>query len=294
MTTIRTPSVCLDFDLSPPEGAPVVTLVSGLGGQWTDWDEEFCRRLQATGRRVLRFDNRDAGRSTHFDSEPVPDLLALVRGEKVPLPYGLDDMADDVVALFDALGIERSDVVGVSMGGMIAQCVAIRHPERVRSLTSIMSTTGAPDVGQPHPEAVAVLLRAPAPDRETAVRQSLEAHRVLGSPGFPRPEAELAARAAAAYDRAHDGLATARQLAAVLAAPDRTPALRRLSVPTLVVHGLADRLIDPSGGVATAAAIPGARYLGIEGMGHELPPAVWPIVIDAFVEVAGLAEAAPN
>ncbi|MGH9101518.1 MAG: alpha/beta fold hydrolase [Acidimicrobiales bacterium] len=261
--------------------APVLLLVMGLGGQLTGWDEGLCRRLASRGFRVVRYDNRDVGLSTHLD-EPVPDLAAVVGGDRSQLRYGLEDMADDAAALLDHLGAQRAHVVGMSMGGMIAQLVALRHAGRVASLCSIMSTTGDPSVGQPSAEAVGVLLRPAAPDRDAAMEAAVAGRRVTGSPGFELDEARVRARAAVAYDRSSDPGGSTRHLAAILCAADRTEALRRLGVPTLVVHGDSDPLIHCSGGVATAEAVPGARLVLVPGMGHDLPEPIWPMLVDAI------------
>jgi pimeloyl-ACP methyl ester carboxylesterase len=206
----------------------------------------------------------------------------------VELPYQLSDMADDTAGLLDALGIESAHVLGVSMGGMIAQSLAIQYPERVRTLVSIMSTTGDPLVGQPHPEAMAALLVPPPQNEQEVVEQALKNWQVFGSPGFPQPDDRIAARAIAAYERGFHPAGTARQLMAVGFAPDRTPQLRRLDIPTLVIHGESDPLIDPSGGRATAAAVPGAVLWMIPGMGHDLPSAFYAEIADRVATISGL------
>jgi pimeloyl-ACP methyl ester carboxylesterase len=267
---------------------PVALLVMGLGTQMLAWREEFCERLAARGLRVVRFDNRDNGRSTILRHIPPPTARQLITRELTP-GYTLEDMADDAVGLLDHLGAGPAHVVGASMGGMIAQTVAIRHPDRVASLTSIMSTTGARNVGQPALRLYPILLRRAPREREAYIEFVSRMARAIGSPGFPHDDAEVRAVAARAHDRGIHPAGTGRQLAAIIAASDRTPALRGLDVPALVVHGLADRLVRPSGGRATAAAIPGARLEEIRGMGHDLPRGVWPRVVDG---IAGLAERA--
>jgi pimeloyl-ACP methyl ester carboxylesterase len=233
---------------------------------------------------VIRFDNRDVGLSTHCDDAAPVDLRALLAGDTSSAPYRLSDMAADTVGLMDALGVTSAHLVGVSMGGTIAQTVAIEYPERVRSLTSIMSTTGNPDVGQPSPAAMAAILAPPVADREGAVERTLRAYRVIGSPGFPLDEAGLRERTGNAFDRAHDPAGVTRQLAAVAASGDRTEGLAGVRAPTLVIHGAEDQVADVSGGRATAAAVPGAKLVIYPGMGHDLPRDLWPDIIDSIVE----------
>lgn len=276
-------------------GDPVLLLVMGLSAQMVWWDSGFCAALVGRGFRLVRFDNRDVGLSSKCEGRP--DLQAIVGGDSSSVSYTLEDMADDTAALLGALGIEAAHVVGASMGGMIAQALAIRHPARVLSLCSIMSTTGAPGIGQPTPEAVAVLLREPATDWDGYLAGALETARVIGSPGFPFGEERIRARAARSWERGYHPEGVARQMAAILAASDRTEALGRVRVPTLVIHGDGDPLVTPGGGEATAQAVPGARLLSIQGMGHDLPPEVWGEVVDAIAanaNQAAVAEAAPS
>ena len=254
---------------------PTVLLVMGLAVQLVHWQPGFLDALVARGLHVVRFDNRDAGRSTHMRDAPPADLPAALRGDLSSASYTLSDMAADAVGLLDALHIDAAHLVGASMGGEIAQTLAIEHPERVRSLTSMMSTTGSMAVGQPHPATLKVLFEGPpARTREEVVARAVRAQAITGSPAFPADPAIVAEVAGLAYDRGHDEAAIARQAVAQVASGDRTPRLRALDVPTLVVHGLADTLRDPSGGRATAAAIPGAELVLIEGMGHNLPLAL--------------------
>ncbi|MCC6621693.1 MAG: alpha/beta fold hydrolase [Deltaproteobacteria bacterium] len=262
-------------------GAPTVLLVMGLATQLVHWPEGLVDALVARGLHVVRFDNRDSGRSTHMIDAPTPDFAAAMAGDFTSASYTLSDMAADAVGLLDALGIDAAHVVGASMGGAIGQLIAIEHPRRARSLTSIMSTTGDPAVGQVHPETARVIFGGPpVRSREDHVARSLRARAATGSPGFPSDANAAAETAGIAYDRAHDELAIVRQAIATLASGDRTSRLRALDVPTLVVHGLADTLCDPSGGRATAAAIPGAELALIEGMGHDLPQGVWSRLVD--------------
>src|SRR4051794_6093826 len=267
---------------------PPVLLIMGLATQMIGWPDEFCSGLVERGLFVVRFDNRDIGLSTHLDDRGAPDILSLLGGTG-SAPYPLADLADDSVGLLDALHLDSAHVVGASMGGMIAQLVAIRHPERVRSLTSIMSTTGNPTVGAPAEAAMGVLLAPPATDRESAVQRAVDTYRVIGSPGFEFDETGLRDRAGLSFDRAYDPAGVARQLAAILTTHDRTADLGEVSVPTLVVHGLQDTLVDVSGGRATAAAIPGSDLLVVDGMGHDLPREMWPEILD---RISGLVERA--
>jgi pimeloyl-ACP methyl ester carboxylesterase len=274
-----------------PSDTPLL-LVMGLATQMIGWPDEFCRDLADRGLFVVRFDNRDIGLSTHLHDAGAPDILAIMGGDRSRVPYALADLADDTVGLLDALGLDSVHLVGASMGGMIAQLVAIGRPERVRSLTSIMSTTGDPSVGAASAAAVPVLLAPAASGRDAAIQRAVDTYRVIGSPGFEFDEAALRDRAALSFDRAHDPAGVARQLAAILTTPDRTPDLRRLDVPALVVHGAQDGLVDVSGGRATAAAIPGAELVVVEGMGHDLPRAVWPQIVDAITALVERGEAA--
>jgi pimeloyl-ACP methyl ester carboxylesterase len=263
--------ITIEYDTAGDQNRPPLLLIPGLGGQLIAWDRDFVAALVAQGFNVVRFDNRDAGRSSWFDFAGMPDLVAALSGQAEPA-YLLSDMADDTAGLLDALRIQSSHVFGLSMGGMIAQALAIQYPGRVRTLTSIMSTTGNRSVGQPRPDVVAAMMAAPSETRQEVVESSLKSARLIGSPGFPLHEDRIAARAIAAYDRAFHPSGTARQAVAILASPDRTPGLRKLTIPTLVIHGDSDPLVDPSGGRATAAAVPGAELWMIPGMGHDLPP----------------------
>jgi pimeloyl-ACP methyl ester carboxylesterase len=263
-----------------PEGRPLL-LIMGLGSQMIHWDEEFCALLADGGHHVIRFDNRDVGESTHFHDAGAPAFGG-------DAPYLLGDMADDAAGLLDALGLGSAHVVGVSMGGMIAQAMAIRHPDRVRSLTSIMSTP-SPQAAPPTEAAMAALMSPPSPDRETAIARALETWKVIGSPGYPLDTGRIARLAGLSYDRAYDPAGVARQLAAITASGDRAPLLKELSVPTLVLHGEQDQLVPLPGGIATADAVPGARLVTYPGMGHDLPRPLWP---EFAAEIGGLTAAA--
>ncbi len=253
--------------------APVVLLIMGIAAQLIHWPEEFCQALVDAGLEVIRFDNRDSGLSTHLTDAPLPDLPAVMGGNLSSVSYTLSDMAADAVGLLDALGIGKAHVIGASMGGAIAQTMAIEHPDRVKSLTTMMSTTGNMSVGQASAEVLRALFGGPrAVTRDEVIQQMLRARRAVGSPDYATDENEIAARAGLAFDRGHDPTGVARQAVATVASGDRTDRLRHLELPTLVIHGLADRMCDASGGRATAEAIPGAELELIEGMGHDLPP----------------------
>jgi pimeloyl-ACP methyl ester carboxylesterase len=260
---------------------PPMLLVMGLGSQMIHWPDDFCAALAARGYQVVRFDNRDMGESTWFDGADTPGVQAAIGGGDVAVPYLLSDMADDAVGLLDHLGTDRAHVLGVSMGGMIAQTIAIRHPARVASLTSVMSTTGDPDVGTPTSEAMSALMAPPAATREAYQDAVVHHAHVWGSPGL-FDEERLRETAARAWDRGYNPAGTARQVLAILSSGSRSAELAGLSVPTLVIHGTADTLVQPSGGERTAEVIPDAKLLVIDGMGHDVPPPLWPQLIDAI------------
>ena len=270
----------LCYETFGPDTLPPLLLVMGLGSQMVLWDDEFCQALADRGFWVIRFDNRDVGRSTILRGRPVPTRGQLLRRDRRAASYSLDDMADDAAGLLNQLDVRAGHVVGVSMGGMIAQLLAIRHPDRVQSLVSIMSSTGDRRVGRPHPRLYLRVLRRARTDREGYVQDFVATFRAIGSRTYPSAPARLRAIAERCYERGIHPDGAARQLAAILAAPDRTPRLRGLSVPTTVIHGDQDRLVTPSGGRATAAAIPGARLVIVPGMAHDMPPALWPRFID--------------
>lgn len=279
MAPIAANGIVLEYELAGDRSAPPLLLVMGLGGQLTAWDPAFVAALAARGFFVVTFDNRDVGRSTWFDQFGSPDPMAAMAGTAAA-PYLLPDMADDAAGLLAALGIESAHVLGVSMGGMIVQSLAIRHPERVRSLVSVMSSPFYPTVGGPRPDAMAALMVPPPPDRQGVVEGAVKAAHVIGSPGYPFDEQRIRANAGAAYDRAYHPEGVARQLVAIVASPDRTAELGQVAVATLVVHGESDPLVDPSGGRATAAAVPGASLWTIPGMGHDIPPALSDVIAD--------------
>jgi pimeloyl-ACP methyl ester carboxylesterase len=254
---------------------PAVVLVMGLGTQMLAWPDRLCEDLAGRGLHVVRFDNRDVGGSTHLDGVRAPRLVDLVTRRRRP-PYTVEDMADDCAGLLDALGLRDVHLVGASLGGYIAQTVAVRHADRLASLTLFMTSTGSRRVGQPDPRLVSRLVKGrSATSREEAMDAVVETFRVIGSKGYALDEEHLRDLAGRSWDRGYDRQGYYRQLAAAVAQRDRTAQLRRLRLPTLVVHGLADPLVRPSGGLAVAEAVPGARFVGISGMGHDLPPALW-------------------
>ncbi len=295
MARVRANGIELEYDnFGSPKGRPLV-LVMGLGGQLLMWDEAFCESLAERGHYVVRFDNRDVGLSTKFDAAGIPNVIELMQqsaaGKTPAVPYTLDDMADDTAGLLDALGLDSVHLCGASMGGMIAQTVAIRHGRRLRSLTSIMSSTGNPSVPPAKPEAMAVLMTPPPTDRAGSLDAAVRTWRTIGSPGFPFDEAKIRARAGRLYDRSFHPQGTARQMAAILAHGSRVERLRSVSTPTLVIHGAADPLVPLEGGQDTARSILGAELLVIEGMGHDLPEGAFPTLVGAISEHTAKAEA---
>jgi pimeloyl-ACP methyl ester carboxylesterase len=267
---------------------PPILLVMGIGCQMIDWKEEFCFKLASHGYRVIRYDNRDVGLSTKFDDAGVPNMLemflAATRGEPIDAAYTLKDMADDGVGLLDALEIEKAHVVGVSMGGMIVQSMAIHHSTRLASMISIMSTTGEPDLPPPTPEALAVLTTPAPTDREGYIQNSIKNSRVLSGPKFPPNEDLLREHAGLKFDRGIHPAGVARQMAAIMASGGRREKLKSVNIPTLVIHGDADPLVPLQGGKDTADAISGAELIIMKGMGHDLPVELWPQIIDAIVK----------
>jgi pimeloyl-ACP methyl ester carboxylesterase len=278
----------LCYETFGERGNSPLLLVMGLASQMVVWDDEFCEALAARGFWVIRFDNRDCGRSTILRDRPVPSRTQLLLRHTRGAAYALEDMADDAAGLLDALEIESAHVVGASMGGMIAQLLAIRHPDRVRSLVSIMSTTGNRRVGRPSPRVLPLLVRRVPRDREGYLRDFAALYKTIGSPRY-YSEARSRALGERCYERGVHPAGSARQLAAIVTAKDRTEQLKRIDVPTTVIHGDADPLVNPSGGRATAAAIPGARLVVIPGMAHDLAPEVWGRVIDEIDRTARVA-----
>jgi pimeloyl-ACP methyl ester carboxylesterase len=275
-------------EVGDPDGEPLM-LVMGLGTQMIAWDEELCAMLAERGFRVVRFDNRDIGHSTMLDSTGVPKRLDLFLGRRESAAYTLSDMARDTTALMDHFGIESAHVVGASMGGMIGQTLAIEHPERVRSLVSMMSTTGSRRVGTPTLKAFGLMLAQAPRDREAYAERIVKTFEVIGSPSFPPDEERLRDVARRMYDRSHNPRGILRQMHAITASGDRTAKLRGLQLPVTVIHGSRDTLIRPSGGRATAKAIPGARLRIVEGMGHDLPRELWPLFVGEIADTASRA-----
>lgn len=276
-------------EMGDPDGEPLL-LVMGLATQMIAWDDEFCALLAERGFRVVRFDNRDIGRSTRLSSAGVPSRLDMLLGRGTA-PYLLRDMAADTFGLMDHLGIDSAHLVGASMGGMIVQTAAIGRPERVRSLTSIMSTTGSRRVGHPSYKTFGLLFGSPPREREAMIERVVKTFKVIGSPGYPFEEERVRAIAGRSFDRGHSPAGVMRQLHAITASGDRTARLRELDLPALVIHGKSDVLVNPSGGRATAKAIPNARLRMIDGMGHDLPRPLWPTFAE---EIAANAARAPE
>jgi pimeloyl-ACP methyl ester carboxylesterase len=278
----------LCYETFGPSHAPPLLLVMGLASQMILWDDEFCELLAARGFWVIRFDNRDIGRSTLMRGATIPKRWQLLTRNARGAAYALDEMADDTVGLLDHLQIGAAHVVGVSMGGMIAQLIAINHPDRILSLVSIMSTTGNRRVGRPEPRMALRLMRRGQRERNAYIEDHIQTYRAIGSAAFDFEEEHKRERAGRCFDRGVYPAGSARQLAAVTTAPDRTALLGNVSVPTTVIHGDSDPLINVSGGRATADAISGAKLVILPGMGHDLPRELWPQIIDAIVRNAGV------
>jgi pimeloyl-ACP methyl ester carboxylesterase len=275
-----------------PDDEPLL-LVMGLGGPMNWWDPQLCRLLAARGFYVIRYDNRDTGRSSRAPGAVRRStLVRAFAGARVRAPYGMDDLAGDAFALLDHLGIGSAHVVGVSMGGMIVQTMAIEQPGRVRSMTSIMSTTGKRTVGWQHPSLLAPMMANRTPGRDAYVRGSATMWRLIGSPAYPQTTQAVESRAAETFDRGVSTSGVMRQMLAVLTQPNRSHRLHGVRVPTLVIHGMADKMVHVSGGRATAAAIPGAELLLVDGMGHDLPPALFDTFAGAIRSTADRATSA--
>lgn len=293
MPSIKANGIEIAYESFGAPGAEPMLLLPGMGAQMLRWTAPFCERLAARGYRVIRFDNRDAGLSTHFTAAPFPDLAALThalaRGEQPQVPYTLHDMAADTIGLMDALDIERAHLAGRSMGGMIAQIVAAKYPQRVRSLTAIMSSTGNPHLPPPMPAAMAMLLKkppSPFDDQEGYLAHSAAVAKALGSPGYPFDAATQRALAIAELKRAYDPSGFGRQLAAIAASGDLRPLLKYIALPTLVIHGADDPLIPPACGKDIAHNIRDAELMILDGMGHEVPAPLYATVVDAMMRNA--------
>jgi pimeloyl-ACP methyl ester carboxylesterase len=281
--------ITLCYEAFGDPAKPPLLLVMGLGMQMIAWDEDFCLQLAERGFYVVRFDNRDAGRSTHVASR-APTASELLRRHAAPGQYLLTDLATDSSELLRQLDLAPAHVVGVSMGGMIAQTMAVEQPSALRSLVSIMSTTGNRWLGQPALRVYPRLLARPARDRSEYIERAVRMFTLIGSTKFPRDVRQLRERAALSYDRDPDPRGVGRQLGAIVASGDRAEQLRAIKTPTLVIHGKRDRMVAFSGGRATARAIRGSRLMPIEGLGHDLPPSVWPLIIDAIATHATRAD----
>ncbi len=294
VSTTNPDAIEIEYETFGSPDDPPLLLVMGFTAQLIAWDDELCEMLAGRGRYVIRFDNRDCGLSTHLDgatADPMAVMQAQLGGTELPpVPYDLSDMANDAVGLLDALGIEAAHVMGASMGGMIVQTMVIEHPDRCLSVVSVMSTPSY-RIGPPSPEALEVLLSPPPAERaayiEAAARSS-----VWASKRYVDID-RLKERAAAAFDRAFCPQGAPRQLAAIYASGDRTDALAKVEVPVLVIHGRDDTLISPPGGQATAEAIPTANLLVLADMGHDLPSALWPLIVDAVISHTGHAVRTP-
>ena len=289
MPTARVGRIDLEYeDLGRKDGRPLL-LIMGLGAQMILWEDDLCAALIERGHRVIRFDNRDVGRSTRLADAGMPDMVrassAFFAGLPIEAPYTLSDMAADAAGLLDALAIPTAHVVGASLGGMIAQTLAIEQPHRVRSLTSIMSTTGRPELPPARPEAMAVLLLPTPAEREAYVERSVHVFRTIGSPGFPFDEERVRRLALLSWDRGISPDGPARQLLAVIASGSRHERLAGLRMPTIVFHGADDPLMPVEHARDTAACIPGAELVVVEGMGHDLPRPVWPRLVDAVTRL---------
>lgn len=282
----RANGIELCYEIFGDANAEPLLLIMGLGAQMILWDDDFCRQLAARGFRVIRFDNRDIGKSSKLTGGKRLGALELLKLQflKIPVaaPYKLLDMAQDTTGLMDALGIKSAHLVGASMGGMIAQEIAISFPQRVRSLTSIMSTTGNPKVPPPTREAAAMLMAPPPATREEFLARFAQTWKVLRVGSFPEDEARDRLRAERVFERGLNAPGVGRQLRAILASGSRKQRLASVKAPTLVIHGTVDPLVRPEGGKDTAASIPGARLLMVEGMGHAIPIPMWPQIIDAI------------
>jgi len=290
VSTAKAGAVDIVYETIGDPADPPLLLVMGLGMQLIHWDIELCEQLAERGFHVIRFDNRDAGLSTKIEA-PVPNVMRLMAGLSAKVPYLLRDMAGDAFGLLDHLGIERAHVVGTSMGGMIAQEMAIAAPDRILSLASLMSTTGDRFVGTPKLRVWSVLVRRAPHERDAYVEYFVRVFRMIGSPDYRPDDERVRELAGASYDRCHNPAGTARQLGAILASGSRTAALRELDVPAVVIHGESDALVPLRAGIATAKAIRGAELIKIPGMGHDMPKELWPTFVDAITRNAERAAA---
>lgn len=294
MPRARNGEIELEYDSFGQRNGRPLLLVMGLGAQMINWRDGFCQKLADLGHYVVRFDNRDTGLSSKLEGAPAPSMMEVAAeraaGRQPNVAYTLNEMADDAVAVMDAAGLQKAHVCGASMGGMIAQAMAIRHPARLHSMTSIMSSTGNPELPPAKPEAMSVLMMPPAKTREEVIQRAVPNNRAIGSPGFPADPAEVQRYAAMSYDRCFYPIGVARQMAAVGAHGNRKPALSKVTTPTLVLHGRDDALVPVEAGIDTYQAIPGADLLVIAGMGHDLPVALWDRIANAITELTHRAQ----
>ncbi|HEV2036067.1 MAG TPA: alpha/beta hydrolase [Candidatus Dormibacteraeota bacterium] len=281
MPRLKANGIEIEYDTFGDAKAAPLLLIMGLGAQMISWDEAFCAQLADRGFYVIRYDNRDSGLSTKMEAAGVPDLLAAFSGNPTPA-YELEDLAADAVGVLDALDIDAAHIVGASMGGFISQLIAINYPERVLSLTSIMSGPGGHDAVAPTPEGAEVLMKVPLPTREGTIEHGVWIRKVLTGSGNPFDEDAERKKVERAYDRSYYPVGTGRQMVAILAAHGRLERLAKVIVPTLVVHGLDDVLVPPENGRLVAGAVPGARLLEFETMGHNVPERFWPQILDAI------------
>lgn len=297
MPQIKANGLDIEYESFGRESDPAILLIMGFSGQLTMWPVALCEGLASKGFRVIRFDNRDVGKSTHLLDKGTPNagelMAALMSGQPANAPYHLTDMADDAAGLLKALGIKQAHIVGASMGGMIAQLVAANHPDITRSLTSIMSTTGRRDLPAAKPEAMAALMTPPAStDREARIQRTINTFRIIGSPGYPATDAEIRAFAEREVDRVpYDPAGIARQMAAIICAPPRNDLLKNVRVPALIIHGADDPLVPVDGGKDTAASIPGAELEIVPGMAHDFTDALLPVYLKLIGDFVSKVEA---
>ena len=289
MANVSANGIQIEYDTFGNRSGRPLLLVMGLGAQMIQWRREFCEQLADAGHFVIRFDNRDVGLSSKFDAAGAPDMAnvmaQMLAGEPIPAPYTLDDMADDAFGLLDALDLQRAHVCGASLGGMIVQAMAIRRPERVLSLTSIMSTTGNRELPPAKPEAAAALVSPAGTDRDSVFERAARVSRIIGSPAYPPDPEELKARALEAFERSYYPVGVARQMVAAATHGNRKPALQELDVPALVIHGRADPLVPVEGGIDTHEALRGSQLMLIDGMGHDLPKQLWAQVVAGIAQL---------
>ncbi|MBT3626327.1 MAG: alpha/beta fold hydrolase [Gammaproteobacteria bacterium] len=295
MPRINANSLAIEFETFGEPDAKPLLLVMGLGAQMIAWDENFCQQLADAGHFVIRYDNRDVGLTTYFDEHGVPDFkelaMELMTNGSVEVPYTLDDMAMDGISLLDELGIEQAHICGASLGGMIVQTMAINHGDRILSMTSIMSTTGNPDLPPAHPEAMEALTSERVDDPQHAMNRAVEVSKIIGSTGFERDEERIRTKALESYDRAYYPDGVTRQMAAVMAHGDRRPGLNQLQLPCLVIHGDIDPLVPVSGAHDTHQNVPGAELMIIEGMGHDMPKGTWHQIVEGITSLTHQANA---